>query len=36
MSLFDERALREIVAEELRRMLPEELAARGRPANDAE
>ena len=36
MSLFDERALREIVAEELRRVLREEWAAGGRPANDAE
>ena len=36
MSLFDERALREIVAEELRRVLREELASGGRPANDAE
>jgi hypothetical protein len=36
MSLFDERALREIVAEELRRVLREELATGGRPANDAE
>ena len=36
MSLFDERALREIVAEELRRVLREESAAGGRPANDAE
>ena len=36
MSLFDERALREIVAEELRRVLREELTSGGRPANDAE
>ncbi len=36
MSLFDERALREIVADELRRVLREELASGGRPANDAE
>jgi hypothetical protein len=36
MSLFDERALREIVAEELRRVLREELTAGSRSANDAE
>jgi len=36
MSLFDERALREIVAEELRRVLREEFVAGNRPANDAE
>jgi hypothetical protein len=33
MSLFDEQALRQIVAEELRRVLREE---RGRPSNDGE
>jgi hypothetical protein len=35
MSLFDERALREIVAEELRRVLREESAAGSRRATDA-
>jgi hypothetical protein len=36
MTLFDEKALREIVAEELRRVLREERVERGRPANDVE
>jgi hypothetical protein len=36
MSLFDGRALREIVAEELRRVLREELTTGSRPANDSE
>jgi hypothetical protein len=36
MSLFDERALREIVAEEVRRVLREELLERGRPVGDVE
>ena len=36
MSLLDEKALREIVAEELRRVLREERVQRGRPANDVE
>ena len=36
MSLFDERALREIVAEELRRVLREEGSQPVRPANDGE
>jgi excisionase family DNA binding protein len=36
MSLFDERALREIVAEEVRRVLREELQERGRPVSDVE
>ena len=36
MSLFDERALREIVAEELRRVLREEGSQAARPANDGE
>jgi hypothetical protein len=35
MSLFDEQVLRQIVAEELRRVLREEHAAK-RPANDVE
>lgn len=36
MSLFDERVLRDIVAEELRRVLREERSAGARPANDVE
>jgi hypothetical protein len=36
MSLFDERALRDIVADELRRVLREERSAGARPANDVE
>ena len=36
MSLFDEQALRQIVAEELRRVLREEKGGTGRPANDGE
>ena len=36
MSLFDERALREIVAEEVRRVLREELSERGSPVSDVE
>jgi excisionase family DNA binding protein len=36
MSLFDERALREIVAEELRRVLREEQGRGSGPANDGE
>jgi hypothetical protein len=36
MSLFDEHALRQIVAAELRRVLREERDASGRPANDGE
>jgi hypothetical protein len=36
MSLFDERALREIVAEEVRRVLREELSERGRSGSDVE
>jgi hypothetical protein len=36
MSLFDERALRDIVAEELRRVLREERNGVARPANDTE
>jgi excisionase family DNA binding protein len=36
MSLFDERALREIVADEVRPVLREELSERGRPAGDVE
>jgi hypothetical protein len=36
MSLFDERALREIVADEVRRVLREELPERGRSVSDAE
>jgi hypothetical protein len=36
MSLFDERALREIVADEIRRVLREERAVAGKPANDVE
>jgi hypothetical protein len=36
MSLFDERELREIVADELRRVLREERAVASRPANDVE
>ena len=36
MSLFDETALRQIVAEELRRVLREERGERQRPANDGE
>ena len=36
MCLFDERALREIVAEEVRRVLREELSERGRPGSYVE
>jgi excisionase family DNA binding protein len=36
MTLFDEKALREIVAEEVRRVLREERLEHGRPANDVE
>ena len=36
MNLFDEQALREIVAEEVRRVLREELSERGRPLSDVE
>ena len=36
MSLSDERALREIVAEEVRRVLREELPEHGRPVGDVE
>jgi hypothetical protein len=36
MSLFDERALREIIADELRRVLREEQVAGNRSANDVE
>src|SRR5580692_2303001 len=36
MSLFDEKALRDIVAEEVRRVLREERAGYRRPANDGE
>src|SRR5258708_33754241 len=36
MSLFDEAALRQIVVEELRRVLREEQSGAGRPANDGE
>jgi hypothetical protein len=36
VSLFDEQALRQIVADELRRVLREERGGGGRPANDGE
>jgi hypothetical protein len=36
MSLFDEKALRDIVADEVRRVLREERAGYRRPANDGE